>query len=612
MAAWLCLALVLAVGALYWPVAHHEFLNYDDGEYVTNNLHARSGLSRQNLVWAFTSVEASNWHPVTWISHMLDCRFFGLNPAEAHLANVLLHAVNAVLLFLLLWRGTGALWRSLLVAALFAVHPLNVETVAWVAERKSLLSLFFTLLTIGAYGHYVRRPRAGRYLLVLAAFLPALMSKPMAVTVPAILLVLDYWPLARFTGGVQTIFGRWRKGESAAATAIVPLLLEKAPLFLMSAFSAVITLIAQKSGGSVAPAVALPLPVRIENAAFAAVEYIRKMFWPADLAVFYPHPGNSLAAWKVLVALAVLACLAAAAIGLRRRRFVAAGVLIYLVALLPVAGIIQVGKQAMADRYAYLPLIGLFIVVVWGLDAVAGRLALGCGVRGVAAAAAVLVLAWTAGQTLQYWRNSVSLFTRARQLASRPDPVIENNLGQALFLVGRQDEALEHFKLAVALDRQNAGAYYNIGTIMLVHGQLQNAIGEFRLALQYAADPEVKVSANNNLGLAALELGDFAQAEERYSAALHLDSRHLPSLLGRGRAAYGLADYRGAAQDFSSAATIDAAAPTLLWLGKCLEAEGDRQGALAAYRNALRRDPGLAEANARRSALLAQGSSSPR
>jgi protein O-mannosyl-transferase len=266
---------------LYSSVRHHEFLDFDDSQYVTKNIHVSTGLKLGNIVWAFTTFYAANWHPLTWLSHMMDCQLFGLNSGSQHLVNVALHAANVLLLFLLLQRATGAVWRSFFVAALFAVHPLNVETVAWVAERKSLLSAFFSLLTIAAYGWYVSRPGWKKYLLVLVAFSLALMSKPMAVSLPLVLLLLDYWPLQRYED--LPFRSKW-----------VRLSLEKSPLFLMSAASSVVTIVAQRSSGSVVDTSALPLSVRMGNAFVSYVAYIGKMFWPANLAVFYPHPQHSL------------------------------------------------------------------------------------------------------------------------------------------------------------------------------------------------------------------------------------------------------------------------------------------------------------------------------
>jgi tetratricopeptide (TPR) repeat protein len=600
------LLLVLATLVLYYPVAHFDFLNFDDNEYVTANAHVRAGLSWQNTGWAFTSLEASNWHPVTWLSHMLDCQLFGLNAGKAHLVNLLLHALNALLLFVLLQRATGAVWRSLLVAAIFALHPLNVETVAWIAERKSLLSMSFTLITAGLYGWYVQGPRVGRYLAVVAALVLALMAKPMAVTVPLLLLLLDQWPLSRCAADGQTVFGASWTVDDPYWTKMRSLLLEKTPLFLLAAVSAGITIIAQRRGGSIAVEAALPLSFRLNNAAFSSLEYIRKMFWPDKLAVFYPHPEASLAGWKVLLSLLVLSAVTAAVIRFRRAKYLPVGWLIYVVTLLPVLGIIQVGRQAMADRYAYVPLIGLFIAVVWGTTALADHLALGVAARSAAALGVLLVLAGTASNALPYWRNSLVLFTRASRLASRPDRAIEDNLGEALFSAGRYEEAMPHFTLAVMLFPQDSLAHYNIGTYWLVKDQPRTAIREFQTALQTPENRNLAVSCYNNLAVALLQLGDFDGAERNYTAALQLFPNHFHALLGRGQAAYYAGRYRQAMNDFSAAVRIVPDPAAFLWQGKTLQAEGDLRGATAAYQEALRRDAGLTEASIRIKALTAE------
>ena len=347
--------LVFATVLLYGGVRHHEFLDFDDSQYVTKNIHVITGLKLGNVVWAFTTFYAANWHPLTWLSHMTDCQLFGLNSGSQHLVNVALHAANVLLLFLLLQRGTGAVWRSFFVAALFAVHPLNVETVAWVAERKSLLSTLFSLLTIAAYGLYASQPGWKKYLLVLVSFSLALMSKPMAVSLPLVLLLLDYWPLRRYED--LPFRSKWAR-----------LSLEKLPLFLMSAASSVVTIIAQRSGGSVVDASSLPLSLRVGNALVSYVAYIGKMFWPAKLAIFYPHPQHSLPWSDVFAAAVILSSITIAMLYLHRARYLAMGWFLFVITLIPVIGIVQVGRQAMADRYTYFPCIGLFLIVVWGLS----------------------------------------------------------------------------------------------------------------------------------------------------------------------------------------------------------------------------------------------------
>lgn len=357
------LLLVLATLALYNPVVHHPFVNFDDDRYVIDNGHVMSGLHWSTVRWAFTTNDEANWHPLTWISHALDVQMFGLNPAGHHYVSVLLHAANVMLLFWVLWRATGATGPSLFVAALFAVHPINVESVAWVAERKSVLSMLFFLLTLWAYQEYVRRPRLGRYAGTLALFACALMAKPMVITLPFVLLLWDYWPL-----GV----GR-RKATEAANYRLFWLMLEKVPFFLLSLGSAIVTVKAQKAGDAIGSMVQYPLTVRVENAIVSYVRYIEKAFWPVRLSPIYPHPGSSLKMWHVVGAALILAAITSVVAAAKRRRYLLVGWLWFLGTLVPMIGLVQVGTQAMADRYAYLPFIGLFIIVAWGAADWAGN-----------------------------------------------------------------------------------------------------------------------------------------------------------------------------------------------------------------------------------------------
>ena len=601
------LASVLAVMTLllYQPVIHHEFLNYDDNEYVTSNSHVQMGLTLRNVRWAFTSLDVSNWHPLTWISHMADYQLFGPHAGGHHYSNLLLHVVNVVLLFLLLQLATGALWRSFFVAALFAIHPLNIETVAWISERKSLLSTFFSFLAVASYGWYVKGRSISRYLLTCVLFVLALMAKPMAVTLPVILLLLDYWPLRRFSFDESSLPEHSATGVAWSKN-LTLLVLEKVPLLLLSALSGCITLIAQKRGGSVAVSDALPLAVRLKNAIVSYVAYIQKTFWPSRLTVFYPHPGNSLSWTKVAFALFVLAAITLAIIKFRRTRYLLTGWLLFLVTLLPVIGIVQAGRQAMADRYAYLPLIGLFIIVVWGVAELTATLAIAPSLKAVAAICVLLALAAVTRAVLPSWQNSLTLFTRARQLAPAPDYQIEELLGEALDSVGRYDEARRHFEAARALNGHDPLAHYDIGTYMLREGRLPDAILEFQTALRYSSDRAVTMSILNNLGLASLLAGDYPEAERDYTEAIDIDSLHYSSLLGRGQALYKEGKYSQAADDFARALAIKPQPAVYLWRGEALEAAGRTDLALATYNEALRQDPGFEEAKSHIASLKAR------
>jgi protein O-mannosyl-transferase len=415
--------------ALYSPVIHHEFLSFDDRQYVVRNIQVNTGLHLANLIWAFTTFDQANWHPLTWISHMADCQLLGVNSGAQHLVNAALHAINAFLLFWLLRKGTGSVWRSVFVAALLAVHPLNVATVAWLAERKSLLSALFSLLTIAAYGWYARCPGVKRYLVVAFAFSLALMSKPMAVTLPLALILVDYWPLQRDED--LPFNRRWSR-----------LSLEKLPLLAMSAASSFVTVVAQRSGGAVVGVSELPLSLRLGNATLSYVFYIGKTLWPAKLAMFYPHPQNSLQWSDAAAAAIILLAITGAVLYFRNFRYLVTGWFLFLITLVPVIGIVQVGRQAMADHYAYIPCIGLFIMIAWGVADLANAAAVPPVVPAIASSCAILALSVATIHYLGYWQNGVQLFTEAAVVAGHPDPAIEEALADALVSAHRIDEAI--------------------------------------------------------------------------------------------------------------------------------------------------------------------------
>ena len=506
----LAVLLVAATLFLYASVTHHEFLDYDDTAYVNKNIHVRTGLSLDNIAWAFTTFHEANWHPLTWLSHMVDCQLFDLNSGSHHFVNVVLHAANVLLLFLLLQRASGAVWRSFFVAALFAVHPLNVETVAWVAERKSLLSMFFCLVTLGAYGWYTRRPSWKRYLAVAAGFLLALMAKPMAVTLPLVLLLLDYWPLQRY----QDLPPRRRW---------VRLSVEKLPLLLMTIASCAVTLIAQRSGGAVAETSVVPLSVRVENAILSYVLYIEKAFWPAKLAAFYPHPEHSLPWFEVIPAAILLIAITVAILWSRRARFLVTGWFLFVITLIPVIGIVQVGHQAMADRYAYIPYIGLFLIVVWGAHDVLSHTAVNPARPAFAALCLILALSVATSHYLAYWQNGVKLIAQARMVAGRPDWMLEELYADALVGAGRVDEAFQHYNEACALRPAFADCHYNMAEILYTGHQLQNALEQYQLAGRSTDSREMAFSCLINSGQILMELKDYKTAEMEFATALQLD-----------------------------------------------------------------------------------------
>ena len=512
--------LVVVILLLYLPVVHHDFINgWDDDGYVTENVHVRSGLKLANVAWAFTTFEQSNWHPVTWLSHMLDCQLFGLSSGAHHYINVLLHAANVLLLFWILQRATGALWQSFLVALVFAVHPLNVETVAWVAQRKSLLSTIFSLLTVAAYGWYVRRGGWRRYLLMVCAFGLALMSKPMAVTIPLLLLLFDYWPLQR----LEVPFShRWAR-----------LVLEKIPLLIMSAASSTLTAMAQRSKNTVVPLSVLPMYTRVENAVISYVTYLGKILWPAKLATLYPHPawtiGLSLPLDEVIASATVLIGVTALALYFNRARWLVVGWLFFLITLVPVIGVVQVGYQGMADRYAYLPCIGLLIALVWGVaEVVRGRRI----ARFVLVAALCLITGYAAA-TVHYlasWQNGVTLFSQARAAWGRPDPNLEQLYATALFSSGRVDEALQHYQESCVLEPRSERCHYYIAQILFDRRRFRDAIAEYQLALRFTGKKETALACLNRSAEALLQLGEFDAAQSSLTNALTVDPGNVTAL----------------------------------------------------------------------------------
>ncbi len=419
--------LVVATLAVYYPVGGHPFLNYDDDLYIVYNPHVHAGLQWTTVAWAFTSFDASNWHPLTWLSHALDYQLFQLNPAGHHYVSLLLHALNVLLLFWVLQRATGYVGRSAVVAGLLALHPINIESVAWIAERKNLLSMMFLLLALGAYRWYTQclpRPsrrrleagQIGRYSVVVILFALGLMSKPQIITLPFVLLLWDYWPLGRM----------FAPDKSAQARTAMPargfswLVLEKLPLLALSIASAVVTLLAQRSAGAMSGLQWQPFPIRVENAIVSYARYLGKALWPSQLSLLYPHPGSSLQIWQVLTALILLLAITALAVAERkRRRYLLVGWLWFLGTLVPMIGLVQVGVQAMADRYAYLPFVGLFIMAVWGLaDWLAERRVSAAWQAGVSAAMLV-VLAIVSHHQLDYWSENVKLWSRVVALQSQ-------------------------------------------------------------------------------------------------------------------------------------------------------------------------------------------------
>ena len=518
-----CLVLAAATLALFWQVRDHDFIDLDDDLYVSANGYVRGGLSRESLLWAFTTFAGANWHPLTWLSHMADGEMFGLNAGRHHLTSALIHTPNSLLLFLVLLRMTRALWRSALVAALFALHPLHLESVAWIAERKDVLSTCFWMLTLASYLAYVKRPGYPLYLLTLVTFACGLMAKPMLVTLPCVLLLLDYWPLGRLELGQSSAaptgyHQRQATGAGRRNTAAA-LLVEKIPFFLLSAASSVITVLAQRRGGAIQSVELFSLPSRIANALVSYVRYIGKMIWPEHLAIYYPHPGDTLPLWQPAAAALVLATISVLALrAARRHPYLIVGWLWYLGTLVPVIGLVQIGGQAMADRYTYVPLVGLFLMIAWGGAELAARRSFLRKPLAVLAVLIVTALGLRSWWQLQFWRDSITLFEHTLQ-ATSGNSLIHNNLGIALARQGRVEEAVAHYREALTIDPVNLNSHINLGVALVDLGRLEEAVDRYSQALELRPDHP---GVHNNLGNALALLGKLDEAAAEFNQALKL------------------------------------------------------------------------------------------
>jgi Flp pilus assembly protein TadD len=583
------LLLVAAALALYNPANSHPFANYDDDRYITDNPRVRAGLTGETVAWAFRSTEQANWHPLTWLSHALDCQLFHLNPAGHHFSSALLHAINAALLFLLLAALTGRWAPSLFVAALFAVHPINVESVAWIAERKNVLSTFFFLLALAAYGWYAVKPDAKRYLAVSALFAMALIAKPMVITFPFVLMLLDFWPLGRVA----------QLSASAALktsrTSLSRLVLEKLPWFAMSAVSAIITIEAQQAGGAMRSELQFELGVRLANAIYAYAMYLWKMIWPARLAPLYPHPGNSLAMWRVAAAFAVLAIITALVIRFRAHAYLPVGWFWFLGTLVPVIGLIQVGDQAMADRYAYLPLIGIFVMISWGSVDIASGIRIPRAAVTVAAGGVLVALSFAMSRQLDLWANNVNLWAHTLAVTEN-NFIAEDNLGGALVLAGKTNEAYPHFAAAARINPRDPMSHSNMGAYLQEHGRYREAITQYESAIQLTSDQGLLAATYANLGSAYRELGETDKADESFDHALHLNATQFNAYLGRGILREREGQLDGAIADYTRSTEIQPTTEAYLRLGHALERAGRAAEARSAYELALRLDPDSAEA----------------
>ena len=510
------LLLIVATGILYAPVNHHPFLNYDDPWYVSENLHISSGLNAATLRWAFLSRGyCHNWHPVTWISHALDIQIFGLNSGAHHDVNVVLHIVNVLLLFWVLRAATGYLGRSFAVAAVFALHPINVESVAWLSERKTLLSTAFFLLALAAYRWYADKPTDGRYWTVAGFYLLGLMSKPQVIALPLLLLLWDYWPLQRMFPDQPSSKSRAQKFSGRPFGALVA---EKVPLFVIAAGSALMTMSAQEVGTP--QHWPYTLSVRLQNAIVSYAWYVEKAFWPAHLAGFYPHPGNSLTGLHVGLALIFLLAVTVLSWMARRQRYLLVGWLWFLIALVPMIGLVQVWEQARADRYAYVSLLGIFIMVCWGVAEWADRRRIPVAVLRFAGTVIVVALAVVAHVQIGYWRDSPTLWSRSLAVTPANNFVAEESLGYVLLRDHRTDEAAPHLFNALELRPNDAFAHLQAGICEYRRGNREEAILHFEKAANTAdADVEVKRAALLGMSTVYRDLGDIGAANDSVQKA---------------------------------------------------------------------------------------------
>jgi protein O-mannosyl-transferase len=581
-------ALVVLTVAVYYPVGKHPFTNYDDGTYVTENQPVREGLTWRTVAWASTSMAANNWHPITWLSHALDFQLYSTNAGGHHWTSIWIHALNSALLFVLLGRATHDLRRSWIVAALFAVHPLNVESVAWIAERKSVLSTLFLLLAVGAYGWYARRPRVRRYLVVVALFAFGLMAKPVLVTLPFALLLLDYWPLQRITD--------WCPPSEYLQKPFSTLCLEKLPLLAMSVGSAVVTLFAQR--GSMTPVGQISLALRIENAAVSYAVYLKNAIWPTQLAPLYPYPSEGLAPWKWIAAGVLLAAVSALVWKQRSiRPYVIVGWCWFLGTLVPMLGIVQVGAQAMADRYAYVPLVGIFVAVIWSVKATAKS-----GVFIATVGIVLLALSLATRHQIGFWKSNYDLWSHTLSVAKN-NWMAEDKLGGALEEMGKHDDAVGHFAVANALYPSDPLSNFNLGADLQFHGHVKEAIRRYEMTIAHTTDSRLLAQAYENLGTGYLQLGDRTRARENYLLALKSDRNLLTVFAGLGELA------GEPARTLSIVAVRNPDADRYFQLAQAFQQDHLLPEARLAYSEAVEENPELLEA--RRALSSLKGSDRP-
>ncbi len=600
----LCLGLAVAICVFYSPVVHNQFLNLDDKQYITDNAPVKLGLTWATIKWAFITDTEANWHPLTWLSHELDSELFGLNPVGPHCVNVLFHVANSILLFLLLQYATGFRWRSLMVAALFALHPINVESVAWAAERKNVLSMLLFLLALYAYVAYTRQPDWRRYAAVAGFYALALMAKPQVITFPCVLWLWDYWPLERFGSATP---------KAGARTSGAPrhLILEKVPLLLLSAVSAIATMKAQTSGFAVKTFEQYSPLLRLETALLCYVRYIAKIFWPHNLVAMYPHATELYPAWQVAGAFLILLAITVGSLLLRERRYLIVGWLWFLGTLVPMIGLVQVGDQAMADRYEYLPAIGLFLMIVWGLADLAAARKLSprdLSWKWVAApaVACMLLLGVLTYRQVGYWHDTESFWNRTLAL-TKDNYFAEGALAGYLRSQGRTEEAMAHYRVALAIRPDNLLSIFNLGAYEHSKGNLQGAIERYQFVAGHAGSPRFRSKAYANLGFAYREQGQPDKAREAFENSLQVLPDQLPIMVALGVLDEAAGDFSGAAREYFQVVAKQPSDVGYLLLAHALQQQGRPDEAKAAFQRAARISKNLPMAEKQAEALLAHG-----
>jgi len=588
--------LILSTLLVFWQVRNFDFINYDDDSYVSENPHVLNGLTADGIIWAFTTGHVSNWHPLTWLSLMLDCQLFGPSPGRIHLINVLLHLANTLLLFAILKKMTGALWPSAFVAAAFAIHPMHVESVAWIAERKDVLCTLFLLLTLAAYAGYVNRPSVFRYIAAFVAFALGLMAKPMLVTLPFLLLLLDYWPLHRMSiFDFKSAIGNRQSTIVNSQFSILNSVFEKIPFFVLAAASSVITFLVQRAGGSVPDFNIFPLHIRVANAFLSYAKYIGKMFWPQGLAVFYPFDFRTIRSWQVVLSALLLIVVSVLAIRFgRKQRYLPVGWFWFLGTLIPVIGLVQVGEQSLADRYTYISYIGLFIMIAWGPPELLSKWPQRKIALGLSMVIALTTLGICAHRQVSFWNNSTSLFSHAIEVTQN-NYVAYNSLGVAYSSLGRYQDEIESYKQAIRIEPDYADAYINLGNTYYEIGRYQDAAESYKQAIRIEPD---NAKAHYNLGVSYKALGRWQDAVETYNQAIRIKPDYADAYISRGVAYYKLGRYQDAIESYKQAITImPDCAEAHYNLGVAYAELGRWQDAIESYKQAIRINPDDAKAH---------------